>query len=212
MRSSIRIRTLVILAGGAVLVSACGGTAPTAAATAAPATPAPATPAPTVAATPAPATQPPGLLVLDHKVGVAHKLQPKRIETVVEIDMGDHYFGSVEGAKNPTFTIPAGKTVGIHIHNEGTVMHELVFGRNPKKDGDYEQTLTELVSSDVFFYYGDVKAEVGGAMYGEIEMDKGLRDVWIRINVPANLKGEWEIGCFAPEHYAKGMHAKLIIQ
>ncbi len=213
MRSSIiRARALILLAGGAILVSACGGSAPTAAATAAPATPAPATPAPTVAATAAPATLPPGLLVLDHKAGTTHKLQPKRVETVVEIDMGDHYFGSVDGQKNPTFTIAAGKTVGIHIHNEGTVMHEIVFGRTPKKDGDYETTLTELVPSDVFFYYGDVKAEVGGAMYGELEIEKGIKDVWIRIKVPANLKGEWEIGCFAPEHYAKGMHAKLIIQ
>ena len=131
---------------------------------------------------------------------------------VPEITMGEMYFANVQGQKTPTFTIPTGKTVGIHIHNEGTVMHEIVFGRKVKADGDYEQTLTELVSSDVFFYYGDVKAEVGGAMYGEIEMDKGLRDVWIRIKVPANLKGEWEIGCFVPEHYAKGMHAKLIIQ
>ena len=211
MHSHIRARASVILAGGAIFVSACGGgsapaAAPTVAATAAPA--AVATAAPTAApATPAPKGQ-----VIAHKAGAAHKLQPKRVESVVEIDMGDHYFGNVQGQKNPTFTIPTGKTIGIHIHNEGTVMHEIVIGRTLKKGGDYEETLTQLVESDVFFYYGEVKAEIGGAMYGEVEVEDSIRDVWIRINVPAKFKGEWEIGCFAPEHYEKGMHAKLIFQ
>ncbi len=212
MQSSIRARALIFLTGGAVLVSACGSApaanAPTAAATAPPtaAPTAPPTAAPTVAPTPAKGQ------VIAHKAGAAHKLQPKRLEAVVEIDMGDHYFANVEGQKNPTFTLPTGKTIGIHIHNEGTVVHEIVIGRKLKPGGDYEQTLTQLVESDVFFYYGEVKAEVGGAMYGEIEMDEGLRDAWIRINVPANLKGEWELGCFTPEHYEKGMHTKLIFQ
>ena len=138
---------------------------------------------------------------------------PQRLDTVIEIDMGDHYFGNVQGQKNPTFTLPAGKTVGIHLHNEGTVMHEIAIGQTLKKDSSgYEKTLTELVPSDVFFYYGEVKGEVGGALYGEVEVDLGMRDVWIRLNVPANLKGEWELGCFVPEHYGKGMHAKLLIQ
>lgn len=209
MHSHFRARASVILAAGAILVSACGSapaaTAPTAAATAAP------TAAATAAPTAAPATPAPGQ-VIAHKAGVIHTLMPKNIESVVEIDMGDHYFGNTQGQKNPTFTLPAGKTVGLHLHNEGTVLHEIVIGRTAKKDGDYEQTLTELITSDVFFYYGTARAEIGGATYGEIEVDKDMRDIWIRLNVPANLKGEWEIGCFVPEHYDKGMHAKLIFQ
>jgi len=213
MHSHIRARALIFLTGGAVLVSACGGgaapaAAPTVVATAPPVAAAttPPTAAPTAAPSPAKGQ------VIVHKAGAAHTLQPKRLEAVVEIDMGDHYFGSVQGEKNPTFTIPTGKTVGIHIHNEGTAMHEIVIGRKLKTGGDYEETLTQLVESDVFFYYGEVKAEIGGAMYGEIEVEESIRDIWIRINVPANLKGEWEIGCFAPDHYEKGMHAKLIFQ
>lgn len=209
MHSHIRARASVILAGGAILVSACGSapaaTAPTAAATAAP------TVAATAAPTAAPATPAPGQ-VIAHKAGVVHTLMPKNITSVIEIDMGDHYFGNAQGLKNPTFTLPAGKIVGIHIHNEGTVLHEIVIGRTVKKDGDYEQTLTELIPSDIFFYYGTARAEIGGATYGEVEVDKDMRDVWIRLNVPENLKGEWELGCFVPEHYDKGMHAKIIFQ
>ncbi len=202
MHSSIRV--LAVLAGGAILVSACGS-APATSATPAPATPAPA------AATAAPVTPGPGL-VLAHKAGDPHKLQPKRLESVLEINMFDHYFANVQGVKNPTFTLPTGKTIGIHIHNEGAVTHEIVIGRTLKQGGDYETTLTELVPSDVFFYYGEVKAEIGGATYGEVEVEQGIRDVWIRINVPAKFKGEWEIGCFTPEHYEKGMHTKLIFE
>ena len=212
MRSHIRARASVFLAGGAILVSACGAapaaTVPTAA-TAAPT--AAATAAATVAVTAAPATPAPGQ-VIAHKAGVVHTLMPKNIEQVLEIDMGDYFFGNTQGQKNPTFTLPAGKIVGIHLHNEGTVLHEIAIGRTLKKDGDYETTLTKLVPSDVFFYYGTARAEIGGATYGEIEVDKDMRDVWIRFNVPANLKGEWEIGCFTPEHYDKGMHAKIIFQ
>ncbi|HEU5287258.1 MAG TPA: hypothetical protein VFV20_02550 [Candidatus Limnocylindria bacterium] len=205
MKSDLRARALAILAGSAVLVSACGT---------APAATAPTAAAPTAAAavpTAAPAATPQSLVVA-HKLGETHKSQPKRLESVIEIDMGDHYFGNPQGAKNPTFTLPVGKTVGIHLHNEGTVMHEIVVGRTAKKDGDYETTLSELIDFDVFFYYGDVKAEIGGAKFGEIEVEQGIRDVWLRFTVPAELKGEWELGCFAPEHYAKGMHAKLIFQ
>lgn len=128
--------------------------------------------------------------------------------------MYDHYFANTQGQKNPTFAIPAGKTVGFHLHNEGAVMHEIAIGRTVTVKGDgYEKVLTEVVPSDVFFYYGgETKAEVGGALYGEIEADVAFRDIWIRINVPAAQKGEWEIGCFVPEHYAKGMKTKLVIQ
>jgi uncharacterized cupredoxin-like copper-binding protein len=206
MRTNIRARATVLLAGGAILVSACGGAAPAASA---PTTAA--TAAPTTAATAAPAS-PAQAIVAAHKMGDAHKLQPKRLESVIEIDMGDHYFGNAQGQKNPTFTLPAGKTVGIHLHNEGTVMHEIVIGRTVKKDGDYETTLTELVKVDVFFYYGEVKSEIGGANFGEIEVEQGIKDIWLRLTVPTELKGEWELGCFAPEHYDKGMHAKLIFQ
>lgn len=210
MHSHIRARVSVLLAGGAILVSACGGSAPAANAPTTAATAAP-TAAATAAPTAAPATPAPGQ-VIAHKAGVVHTLMPKNLEQVLEIDMGDHYFGNAQGQKNPTFTLPAGKIVGIHLHNEGAVLHEIAIGRTLKKDGDYEQTLTELVTSDLFFYYGTARAEIGGATYGEIEVDTGMRDIWIRINVPANLKGEWEIGCFVPEHYDKGMHAKIIFQ
>lgn len=199
------------LAAGAVLALTVSCAGQTQAPAAAPVAPVAATAAPAVAATSAPTAAPQALLA--HKAGTKHDLQPKRIEVAIEIDMGDHYFGNVTGQKNPTFTLPVGKTVGIHFHNDGTVMHEFEVGQKHKATGGYERSLFDLISADVFFYYpGGVKAEVGGAKFEEIEIEQGIQDVWLRFTVPAELKGEWEIGCFAPEHYEKGMKAKVVFQ
>lgn len=218
MNSNIPRRPSRFLAGGAILALAvtCGGTTPATTVVTPAATPVvtapPLTAAAPTATAAAPTASPAQAQVASHKVGTKHAQQPKRLEAVVEIDMYDHYFASPEGVKNPTFTLPVGKTIGLHFHNEGTEMHEFEIGRTLKQGGGYEKSLFDLVKADVFFYYGTVKAEVGGATFEEIEMDAGLKDVWIRLIVPAELKGEWEIGCFAPEHYEKGMHAKLSFQ
>jgi uncharacterized cupredoxin-like copper-binding protein len=146
-----------------------------------------------------------------HNPGAAHQFQPKRLEALVEIDMYEFYFANPQGEKNPTFRIPAGKTVGIHLHNEGADEHELAIGRTAEA-GEYQEVLTELVPSDLFFYYADTKAEIKDAEFEELEVEPGVRDVWLRINVPEELKGEWEIGCFVEGHYEQGMHTKLIVE
>jgi uncharacterized cupredoxin-like copper-binding protein len=157
------------------------------------------------------ATEAPGAALVSHEAGAEHPLQPKRLEAAVEIDMYEFYFANSQGEKNPTFTLPAGKTVGIHIHNEGGIVHELAIGRN-LKEGAYEEILTELVPSDLFFYYGDVKAEIEDAEFGELEVEPGVRDIWIRMTIPTELSGEWELGCFVEGHYENGMHAVLIAE
>ena len=101
--------------------------------------------------------------------------------------------------------------MGIHVHNEGAVGHEMIIGRK-LTSGKYQEVLTELVPSDLFFYYGAVKAEVEDTKFGEMEVESGVRDVWMRMNIPAEFKGEWEIGCFVEGHFEQGMHAKLIIE
>lgn len=214
MSAHVRAPVPRVLAIGAVLALAAGCAAPPPATTLESAAPeAPATAAPTVAVTAAPTAAPSlqGQLVA-HKPGTVHAKIPKRIEAPYEIDMYDHYFANTLGEKNPVFTLPVGKVVGLHFHNEGTVMHEFEVGQVHKKDGGYERSLFDLIKADVFFYYGGVKSEVGGANFEEIEIEQGIQDVWLRFTVPAELKGEWEIGCFAPEHYEKGMKATVIFQ
>ena len=140
-----------------------------------------------------------------------HK-QPKDLEAMIEIDTNEMYFANPQGEKNPTFKLPVGKTVGIHIHNDGTVMHELVIGRKFVAGEGYSETLNKLVPADLFFYYGDVKAEAGDALLGELEIDPSIKDVWLRMEIPPDMAGEWEIGCFAEGHYEAGMHETLVFE
>lgn len=144
--------------------------------------------------------------------GETHTLRPARIETVVEIDMYEYSFANPAGEMNPVIRIPAGRTVGIHLHNEGDELHEIVFGRDLGPDGEYQEILTEEVQSDLFFYWDRARVEVGGATFEEIEAPAGLRDIWMRINIPAEFAGEWELGCFLPDHYELGMHTTLIVE
>lgn len=181
------------LAALALALSACQGAAPAPGATGerAPASPVVAEPHPTLA---------------------EHAFMPKRLEAMVQIDMHEMYFANPEGEKNPTFRLPVGKTVGIHLHNEGALVHELAIGRGRATDGEYEVVLTEQVPMDVFFYYGEVKAELEGATFGELEVDQGIKNTWLRAKFGEESRGEWEIGCFVEGHYEAGMHAKLIIE
>jgi uncharacterized cupredoxin-like copper-binding protein len=34
----------------------------------------------------------------------------------------------------------------------------------------------------------------------------------MRITIPEELKGEWELGCLLEGHYESGMHATLIVE
>lgn len=166
----------------------------------------------------APASAPAPVLAV-HKAGEQHPFQPKRLQVVVEVDMYDFYFATPQGGKNPTIRVPAGKTIGLHIHNEGGIVHELMIGRKVKmeemeegKPHGYVEMLTTTVPADVFFYYGQAKAEVGGALFEELEVEPGIKDVWLRLTIPVGMKGEWEIGCFVPGHYEAGMKTTLIVE
>jgi len=189
-----RTPLLGLLAALGLTLSGCQGAAPA--------------PAPTAERVVAPPAVAPAAA---HPTLANHPFKPKRLEAMIQVDMFEMYFANPEGQKNPTFRIPAGKTVGIHLHNEGTVVHEFAIGRGRTGEG-YREVLTAKLPMDAFFYYGEVKAEIEGATFGPLEVDKGIRDIWLRAKFPEALKGEWEIGCFVEGHYEAGMHAKLIIE
>ncbi len=167
------------------------------------------------------APAPKEIVLKPHAVGFEHPQKPKRLEGVVEINMGEMFLGNPKGDKNPVFRFPAGKTMGLHIHNEGVILHELIIGRGgvefvesegKKVPDGYKENLFALIEGDIFIYFGEERIEIGGANFEELEIPAGVRDVWIRFKVPENLKGEWEFGCFVEGHYEGGMKAKLIVE
>lgn len=142
--------------------------------------------------------------------------EPGRLEAKLTIVMGEFVFATDQGVAGGPFRVPTGKLVGIRMVNKDEVEHEILFGRDVEsKDGlpaGYKVSLFEKVPADVFVYPSGKKAEVeteGGLE--AIELETGA-EVWIRANFPPGMKGEWEIGCFIPGHYERGMKAKLIIE
>ena len=164
------------------------------------------------------------LVSLQQQVKPAASREPKRLESKITVEMAETptsmHFASTEGVKGGPFKLPAGKTVGMHFVNKGEKLHEFMIGRTPetvegKVDG-YQTNLFEKVAADVFVYASGKMVETGGSRFGEIEVEPGA-EVWLRATFPAEMKGEWEIGCFVQEpnakgHYDQGMKAKLIIE
>lgn len=140
--------------------------------------------------------------------------EPKRLEARVLMDMGDFEFVDDTGAE-VTFRVPAGQVVGIHVRNVDEIEHEIIIGRTvAEKDGvpdGYEESLFDLIEVDVFAFR-PAKMEIGGVRgFGEIELESGA-DAWIRTTFPESAKGTWEIGCFVPDHYQRGMKATLVVE
>ncbi len=141
--------------------------------------------------------------------------EPKRLEQKVFITMGDYFFADASGTKGGTFRVSAEKTVGIHIQNDGAMLHEVMFGRGVAyEDGTpdgFEVSLFEDVAADVFVF-DPVKIEVATEHgLSELEIDAD-GELWIRAKFPAEMKGEWEIACFVPGHFESGMKATLVIE
>lgn len=141
--------------------------------------------------------------------------QPSRVEQTVFITMGDDFLADASGVHGGAFHINAGQTIGIHVQNDGTVLHEIMFGRTVAYEDTmahgFEELLFEDVAADVFVYQ-PAKTEVATERgLAEIEVGPGGQ-VWIRATFPDELKGTWDIGCFVPGHFEEGMKATLIIE
>ncbi len=150
--------------------------------------------------------------------------EPKGMEANITVVMDETprgmFFATSEGVKGGPFRVPAGKTVGLHLVNKGDMTHELMIGQEldtmQGQTHGYEVNLFREVAADVFVYPSGTKIEIGGSEFEEIEVGPGA-DLWIRVTFPAEMKGEWEMGCFVHEpnersHYEQGMMAKLIIE
>lgn len=143
--------------------------------------------------------------------------QPKNLQAKITIVMGDTatgmYYGIAKGKPRASFSVPAGKTVGIKVVNRGTMEHELLFGRKFIDDADdprFRQNIFESLPADVFVFK-PAKMEIGGATFGEIEAEPG-GELWIRTVFPPKMKGTWEISCMLPGHREAGMVASFTIR
>lgn len=104
----------------------------------------------------------------------------------------DFSFRPHDGHPGDPITIEAGKPYLITFENEGGIDHEIRFGRNPTANLDgYQENLFD----------GMLALHLRPGEFATL-----------LIQVPAEKKGTWEIGCFLPGHYQAGQKEPFIIE
>jgi uncharacterized cupredoxin-like copper-binding protein len=123
-------------------------------------------------------------------------------EPDTEIHVGDFYFevhkiegNEVHGEQNGHVHLHAGTHL-IMFENEGSVQHEIHFGREVEFNDDgaavgYHENL--------FHHFLGLHLNPG---------ESGM----LHVHIPEDAVGEWEIGCFIPGHYEAGQAAVLEIE
>ena len=126
-----------------------------------------------------------------------------------------------------TLTVTAGEEVLLTIVNEGDDEHELMIGLPVAGGPEWENDLfarmdPEVVSGEEYHLEGFEGMEEEGTEeegHEEGEMGHGAEveveprgEVTLRLHIPEDAVGEWEIGCFLTNHYESGMKGTLIVQ
>jgi uncharacterized cupredoxin-like copper-binding protein len=110
----------------------------------------------------------------------------------LEIRMGEFYFQVVGKEKNAPIEIEAGKELLVKFVNEGAIVHEAHFGNN---FDSAKRLYKDLLMPGFHGLHLETKAQAS-----------------LHLLIPADKKGEWEIGCLIPGHYEAGQKAKLIVK
>ena len=124
-----------------------------------------------------------------------------------------------------TLTMPAGEDVILTIRNNGRKEHEWMVGRDHMDEPGYQTDMLAMMEPTAMEgdgykmegfegeepMGGEHMEEGGdGHMGAEIEIEAG-GFVTLRMHVPEDASGEWEMGCFIPQHYESGMKGTITI-
>jgi uncharacterized cupredoxin-like copper-binding protein len=112
--------------------------------------------------------------------------------------------------------LPAGSSVLVTLRNEGRIVHEWRVGRTLLPGGGYEDDLLAMMEPEVQSGTGYRLVEpeegaAGGPSGLSVEVAPGAA-VTLRLAVPADATGSWEMGCFVPGHYQAGMKEVLRVE
>ena len=115
-----------------------------------------------------------------------------------------------------TAVMPAGRSVLVTLRNVGRIVHHWSVGRTLLPGGGYEHDLLAMMEPEVLSGTGYRLVETEeGAAGGPggliIEVAPGGA-VTLRLAVPADTTGTWEMACFVPGHYQAGMRKALIVE
>lgn len=122
--------------------------------------------------------------------------------------------------------IPAGQPVTLVFENEGAVQHEFMAGR-VAASGDFEADLFANVDVEMESVGAADHDDAGAAPHDHpvpaahmhagqddhgtmIVVEPGARGS-MTFELPADLRGEWEMACFILGHYDGGMHGTVVV-
>ncbi len=115
-----------------------------------------------------------------------------------------------------TAVLPAGRSVLVTLRNVGRIVHHWSVGRTLLPGGGYEHDLVAMMEPEVLSGTGYelVETEEGaaGGPGGLIIEVAPVGAVTLRLAVPADATGTWEMACFVPGHYPAGMRKALTIK
>ncbi|HEX6208432.1 MAG TPA: hypothetical protein VF058_08765 [Actinomycetota bacterium] len=118
-----------------------------------------------------------------------------------------------------TLNVSAGDEIEVTIVNDGNEPHELMIGMPMGGGPEWETDLfgmmdPEALSGEGYHMEGvehEEEEEEHGMGHGaEVEVEPGGQ-VTLRMHVPEDASGEWEMGCYLPGHYEAGMHGTLVV-
>ncbi|MEQ9191137.1 MAG: hypothetical protein RLQ25_11655 [Alphaproteobacteria bacterium] len=122
---------------------------------------------------------------------------------------GEFYFREDGKEENAPITLVSGRPHLIQFINEGWLDHEIHFGRGPDME---ERHYAENLFGPSMMQSGQRRHMAHGMMGVHLpprpdDDDAPLPTATMHIWIPAGAEGEWEVGCFIPEHYEAGQHA-----
>ncbi len=131
----------------------------------------------------------------------------------IEVLMGDDFYEVKGYDKGTPLRVKAGQVFWIVLENTGTTEHSISLGRNPRydekvlADNGYRENLLENVQVNIIGEKFEMVAN--GLTYFRLHPGQ---EVELEMTLPAEVIGEWEMGCFISPHYQNGMHLKFIVE
>ncbi len=131
----------------------------------------------------------------------------------IKVQMGEYFYEVKGNDKGTPLRVKAGQIFWIVLENTGTSEHSISWGRNPRYDekhafdNGYRENLLENVRVQII---GE-KFELVANDLTYFSLEPG-QEAELEMTLPAEVIGEWEMGCFISPHYQNGEHLKFIVE
>lgn len=118
--------------------------------------------------------------------------------------------GGVWDCKGQVMMRAGGVDYDQYAHMSGMVSAEPEMGAMGE-DMDAHSGEEEAMPGEDMDTHSEEEAAAHAGEVWELNVDAG-GVAYLTFTVPEDYKGEWEIGCFIPRHYERGMGAKFIVE